>query len=274
MIPRPRKQFGQHWLRSDKALQEIVAAAELSETDRILEIGPGTGILTHQLLPLVDAVIAVEIDRDLCKLLRHEFESVDRFFLIEGDFLSLDITTNVAQWQSLQRVNKVVANIPYNITGAILEKLLGTIAQPNPEPFDTLVLLMQKEVAQRLVAQPGSKAFGALTVRVQYLAACEWIATVPAKAFQPPPKVDSAIVRLRPRAFTPAANNPKWLDTLVRLGFATRRKMLRNNLNSVVERDRLSQILTDLQINPQARAEELGIADWVALSNRLETGAF
>ena len=167
--------------------------------------------------------------------------------------------------------NKVVANIPYYITGPILEKLLGRISAPNPHPFDQIVLLIQKEVAERVCARPGSRVFGALSVRVQYLADCDLVCTVPAKAFQPPPKVDSAVVRLKPRPIQVAAHDPKYLEQLVTLGFATKRKMLRNNLGSIVERDRLTDVLTQLGLNPQARAEELGIADWVALSNTLSS---
>lgn len=264
-----RKQFGQHWLRSDTVLRQIVAAAELKESDRILEIGPGTGILTEQLLQKAGAVAAVEIDRDLCKRLVNRFGRSPNFLLLQGDVLTLDLDPLLKDFPNFQNPNKVVANIPYNITGPILEKLLGTIAQPNPHPFDSTVLLVQKEVADRLCAKPGSKAFGALTVRVQYLATAEWVCHVPAKAFQPPPKVDSAVVRLVPRELTAPANDPKHLDSLVRMGFATKRKMLRNNLQSVVERDRLTALLESFQINPQARAEEIGLEDWIKLSNTL-----
>jgi 16S rRNA (adenine1518-N6/adenine1519-N6)-dimethyltransferase len=267
MTPQPRKQFAQHWLRSDKALNQIVAAAALSKCDRVLEIGPGTGILTRRLLPLAESVVAVEIDRDLCQLLAKQLGKVENFLLLQGDFLSLDLDTSLTSFPAFQNPNKVVANIPYNITGPILEKLLGTISQPAAKPFDSIVLLVQKEVAQRLYAKPGSKAFGALSVRVQYLAECELICIVPAGAFHPPPKVDSAVVRLRPRMTEPPADDPKHLETLLKLGFAEKRKMLRNNLKGIVERDRLTQLLEQLEVNPQARAEDLSVAQWVALSN-------
>jgi 16S rRNA (adenine1518-N6/adenine1519-N6)-dimethyltransferase len=264
---RPRKQFAQHWLKSEKALNEIIQASQLQSTDCVLEIGPGTGILTRRLLPLVQSLVAVEIDRDLCKVLTKEFGRKENFLLVQGDFLELDLPSLLAPFPAFQNQNKVVANIPYNITGPILEKLLGTIANPNLEPYDSIVLLVQKEVAQRLAAKPGSKAFGALSVRVQYLAECELIYTVPAGAFYPPPKVDSAVVRLVPRQFEPQATDTRRLETLVKLGFGEKRKMLRNNLQSVVERDRLSQLLEKLEINPQARAEQLSVSQWVALAN-------
>ncbi len=278
MTPKARKQFAQHWLRSEEALNSIVAAAQLqksdgaahtSKADRILEIGPGTGILTRRLLPNVQSLVAVEIDRDLCKLLVQKLRSFDNFLLLQGDFLNLDLDANLASFPNFQHPNKVVANIPYNITGPILEKLLGTITQPADKPFDLIVLLVQKEVAERLYAKPGSRAFGALSVRVQYLAECELICNVPAKAFSPPPKVDSAVVRLHPRQIEPKALNPKQLDNLVKLGFSSKRKMLRNNLKSVVESDRLAQLLEQLDVNPQARAEDLSVQQWVALANEL-----
>ncbi len=270
-LPKTRKQFGQHWLRSEAVLDAIVAAAELTggSADRVLEIGPGTGVLTARLLPLVNRLVAVEIDRDRCAQLVRQWGKTDHFLLLQGDFLSLDLDRLLADFPSFAAPNKVVANIPYNITGPILEKLLGTIAHPNPRPFDSIVLLVQKEVADRLCARPSSRAFGALSVRVQYLADCQWITHVPAKAFQPPPKVDSAVVRLIPRPIAHPATDPAHLDRLVKLGFANKRKMLRNNLDSLVERDRLLALLDSLQINPQVRAEDLSVSQWVDLSNGL-----
>jgi 16S rRNA (adenine1518-N6/adenine1519-N6)-dimethyltransferase len=265
-----RKQFAQHWLQSEKALDRIVQAAEIQPGDRILEIGPGTGVLTRRLLPLGSSVVAVEIDRYLCQMLAQKLGKTENFLLLQGDFLSLDLAGLLTPFPTFQKPNKVVANIPYNITGPILEKLLGTIARPNSEPYDSIVLLVQKEVADRLYAKAGTKAFGALSVRVQYLAACEQICLVPAGAFQPPPKVDSAVVRLRPRQLAIAANNPQQLETLVKIGFSAKRKMLRNNLKAVVDSDRLIQMLQELNINPQARAEDLSVTQWVDLSNNLE----
>ena len=269
--PQPRKQFAQHWLRSEKALSKIVKSALLSPSDRLLEIGPGTGILTTQLLSVAQSVVAVEIDTDLCKNLVKRFGNKENFLLLQGDILTLDIATQLQDFANFQNPNKVVANIPYNITGPIVEQLLGTIAEPNPNPFQLIVLLVQKEVAQRITAHAGSKTFGALSVRVQYLADCEYICDVPAKAFYPPPKVDSAVIRLRPRPIEHPASNPAYLERLLKLGFASKRKMLRNNLQSVVSRDQLTQLLEQLEINPQVRAEDLSVEQWVNLANLLET---
>ena len=267
---RPRKQFGQHWLKSELVLDRIVQAAALKSGDRLLEIGPGTGILTQRLLLEVDALVAVEIDRDLCQKLVRSFGKRDNFLLLQGDILSLNLQEYLKSFHPFTNPNKVVANIPYNITGPILEKLLGTIVNPNPRPYQSIVLLMQKEVAERLVAIPSSKAFGGLTLRVQYLAHCEWICPVAAKDFYPVPKVDSAVVRLIPHTIDKPARNPSQLENLIKLGFGSRRKMLRNNLKSVIEGDNLAEVLEQLQINPDCRGEDLSLSQWISLSNLLD----
>lgn len=267
---RPRKRFGQHWLRSEEILEQIVAAAELNPSDRILEIGPGTGMLTARLLPEVAALVSVEIDRDLCKKLVKKFGKVNNFLLLQGDFLELDLQQTLTAFPKFQNPNKVVANIPYNITGSILAKLLGKIATPAIAKYDSIVLLVQKEVGERLIATPGTKAFGALSIRVQYLASCEIICDVPAQAFYPPPKVDSLVIRLSPRAIANPADNPRQLETLIKLGFANRRKMLRNNLKTIVAIEDINELLSKLNFNPQCRAEDLSLQDWITLSNNLK----
>ena len=264
---RTKKRFGQHWLQSDKVLDQIVVAAKLKSSDRVLEIGPGTGILTRRLLGTAESVLAVEIDRYLCKKLTKKFKDYHNFLLLQGDFLTLDIAQLVQPFPLFQNQNKIVANIPYNITGLILEKLLGTISQPNITNYESIVLLIQKEVGDRLTAIPSTKEYGALSVRIQYLASCESICDVPAKAFYPPPKVDSVVVRLRPHTLSNPAHNPRQLQTLVKLGFSSRRKMLRNNLKSIIEVDDLNNLLEKLEINPQSRAEDLSLEDWIRLSN-------
>ncbi|MDJ1177416.1 16S rRNA (adenine(1518)-N(6)/adenine(1519)-N(6))-dimethyltransferase RsmA [Roseofilum sp. BLCC_M91] len=270
MNSQPRKRFAQHWLNSEAILHKIIKASNLQSTDRVLEIGPGTGILTRQLITRAEAVVSVEIDRDLCKKLAKKFGEKPNFLLLQGDILSLNLEDLLSPYPLFQNPNKVVANIPYNITGPILEKLLGKIASPVPKNYESIVLLVQKEVADRLVAHPSTKAFGALSVRVQYLADCELICPVPAKAFYPPPKVESAVIRLTPRSLEQPALNPRHLEQIVTLGFSSKRKMLRNNLKSMIESDRLTPILEQLNINPQARAEDLSLENWVQLSNTLQ----
>lgn len=255
---RPRKQFGQHWLRSDAVLNKILRAGQLQQSDRILEIGPGTGNLTRLLLPFVESLTAVEIDRDLCEKLRKTMNQAN-FELIEGSILDIPLPTGT---------NKVIANIPYNITGEILKKLLGTLAEPIQQ-FEQIVLLVQKEIGDRLAAKAGHKAYNALSVKIQYLADCQFICDVPAAAFYPPPKVNSAVVRIIPRPPLTPTSDPKFLDRLITLGFATKRKMLRNNLISEIDRDRLVLILESMGINAQVRAEDLDVAQWVALSEEV-----
>jgi len=266
---RPRKQFGQHWLKDETVLDRIVIAAELAESDRVLEIGPGTGNLTTRLLSAVSALVAVEIDRDLCRNLVQNYGERDNFLLIQNDFLKSDLFPYLEDFPRFGNPNKVVANIPYNITGPIIAKLLGKIATPASHQYDSIVLLVQKEVGDRLVATPGTKAYGALSIRVQYLASCELICDVPAKAFYPRPKVDSVVIRLRPRQLEAGADNPKQLETLIKLGFASRRKMLRNNLKSLIDLDNLTSVLESLSLNPQCRAEDLTLEQWISLSNKI-----
>jgi 16S rRNA (adenine1518-N6/adenine1519-N6)-dimethyltransferase len=262
-----KKQFGQHWLRNERVLDRIIQAANLTPLDRVLEIGPGTGILTRRLVSATSAVVAVEIDRDLCALLVKKMGNIDNFLLLENDFLNLDLEGTLTDFPNFQKTNKVVANIPYNITGPILEKLLGNILHPADRPFESIVLLVQREVADRLYAKPSTKAFGALSIRVQYLAHCELVCPVLARDFSPPPKVDSAVVRLTPRKLDIAATSPKLLDNLVRLGFGTRRKMLRNNLQSAIDREELIPLLEKLNLSAEVRAEDLSLEQWIQLSN-------
>lgn len=267
---RPRKRFGQHWLKSEQVLGEIIAAADLNPSDRLLEIGPGTGNLTVELLASGVPLLAVEVDRDLCKKLVRKFGDRDNFLLLEGSVLDLDLETMVAPFPQFQNPNKVVANIPYNITGPILEKLLGTIGNPNPQPFQSITLLIQKEVGDRLWATPKTKAFGALSVKVQYLAHCELICPVPPSAFYPKPKVDSAVVRLTPRPFPHRVEHPAFMETLLKVGFSNKRKMLKNNLKSLFTLAQLQEAFTAVHIPENARAEEVSVETWVALSNVLK----
>ncbi|MDX1976525.1 MAG: 16S rRNA (adenine(1518)-N(6)/adenine(1519)-N(6))-dimethyltransferase RsmA [Pseudanabaenaceae cyanobacterium bins.68] len=258
----PRKQFGQHWLKSEKALAKILATAQLQPTQSVLEIGPGTGILTAKILPQVRSLVAVEIDRDLCDRLTQRFKQASNFTLLQADILALPLA-------SLPHApDRVVANIPYNITAPILAKLLGSIAQPVTQ-FNRIVLLVQKEIAQRLTAKPNHKAHSALSVRSRFLAECEFICDVPATAFYPVPKVDSAVVCLSPRQFPLSPQNPKFLDKLINMGYLMRRKMLRNNLEPICDRAQLTDILTNMGIDGQVRAEDLSLEQWIQLSDLL-----
>lgn len=269
MTIKPKKKFAQYWLKSETALNEIILASQLKSSDKILEIGPGKGVLTEKLLPHINKLLAVEIDRDLCKFLVHKYGKLDIFLLLEGDFLELDLAETLTNFPNFADYNKVVANIPYNITGPIIEKLLGTISQPAEKTLESIVLLIQKEVGERLTANPHTKDYGALTIKVQYLASCKIICDVPAKDFYPRPKVDSVVVRLTPKKLNKPADNPRFLDSLIKLGFASRRKMLKNNLKSIIDPENLSDLLIELDLNPLARAENLSLDEWILLSNKL-----
>lgn len=189
-----RKRFGQHWLRDERVLDRILEAAELAEGDRVLEVGPGRGALTERLLGSPAAwVHTIELDRDLVAGLRERFSSQARFSLCEGDVLDVPLTLPDGV-----QASKVVANIPYNITGPLLDRLIGRLDRPVDPPYDRLVLLVQKEVAERIRARPGHSSFSGLSVRLQLLARCESVCPVPPRCFQPPPKVQSEVIRLAP----------------------------------------------------------------------------
>lgn len=258
-MPHPRKRFGQHWLKDSRIHQAIVQAAQVCPDTTVLEIGPGTGQLTRRLLQQGSQVIASEIDRDLCQVLRQQFAAEPRFHLQEGDFLAMPLPPEATH---------VVANIPYNITGPILGKLLGSPHHPNRQ-WQRIVLMVQKEVAERITATPGQKSYGAMSVRIQFLASCEWICTVPPQAFYPPPKVHSAVIALTPRPYPTPVRDPHWLETLITLGFRNRRKTLANSLHPPLAKDYVAAALMALDRDPRSRGETLGVEEWICLSHLL-----
>ncbi|MFM8260621.1 MAG: 16S rRNA (adenine(1518)-N(6)/adenine(1519)-N(6))-dimethyltransferase RsmA [Vulcanococcus sp.] len=256
---RARKRFGQHWLRDEGVLDRILAAAELTAADTVLEVGPGRGALTERLLAsAVGAVRAVELDRDLVAGLRQRFGSDPRFSLQEGDVLAVELPAATA----------VVANIPYNITGPLLERLVGRLDRPVDQPYRRLVLLVQQEVGERIRARAGSSAFSALSVRMQLLARCSSVCPVPPRCFQPPPKVMSEVVALDPLApeqrLDPAL--ARTVELLLRRCFAARRKMLRNTLAGLLPADGLEALAAEAAIHLQQRPQELAPERWVALA--------
>ena len=270
-MPRPRKRFGQHWLKDSSVHLAMVQAAGLDpevmagrealpqECPYVVEIGPGTGKLTRRLLAAGARVLGYELDRDLCRVLRQNLGDEERFTLIEGDFLQRPLP---------QEAQLLVANIPYNITSPILKKVLGSPETPVRQ-FQSIVLLVQKELADRLTAEPGTKAYNALSVISQFLAECETVRLVSRKAFQPPPKVESAIIRLTPRVHEAVPQDSRWFSVLVRQGFAMRRKTLANTLQSLADKPAIHAALAEIGRPPMSRAEELTVADWVAFSNAL-----
>ena len=262
-----RKRFGQHWLRDERILDRILEAAELAPGDRVLEVGPGRGALTDRLLSSPAALVhAVELDRDLVAGLKERFSSRQQFSLCEGDVLEVPLTLPDGFPAS-----KVVANIPYNITGPLLDRLIGRLDRPVDPPYQRLVLLVQKEVAERIRARPGHTSFSALSVRLQLLARCESVCPVPPRCFQPPPKVQSEVIRLDP---LPAEQRPdpelcRSVERLLKQAFLARRKMLRNTLSAVRPPQELKQLALDAGIDLQQRPQDVDPQNWVALARGL-----
>ncbi len=263
---RASKRFGQNFLIDRNVLHKIMEAAEIDRTDRVMEIGPGLGTLTAELLDCAARVVAVELDRTMLEVLRHELGEAGNLVLVEGDILRLD-------WEELwQREFSghpaiVLGNIPYNISTPIIIKLL---AYHNLIP--RAVLMIQREVADRLQAKPGKKDYGALTVAVAYRAAVRRIMTVSPGAFMPLPKVSSAVIRLDmlPQPSV-SVRDEMFFFKVVRGAFQQRRKILANSLadNLDMAKEQIAQAMQAVGIPSKARPEELSPADFGRLSDEL-----
>ena len=256
---RARKRFGQHWLVDQEVLGRIVAAAELEPSDRVLEVGPGRGALTERLLASpAAAVAAVELDRDLVQGLQERLGGEPRFSLTPGDVLAV----------ALPAANKVVANIPYNITGPLLERLIGRLDRPVEPPYRRLVLLVQREVGERIRARAGESAFSALSVRMQLMARCRSVCRVPPRCFAPPPRVDSEVIVLDPlppeQRLSP--DLARTVESLLRQAFAARRKMLRNTLGALAPPEELLAWATRAGVDLAQRPQDLSPERWIALA--------
>ncbi len=253
---RPRKRFGQHFLHDRHTLQRIVDAIAPRPEDHLIEIGPGRGALTFLLMQRLPRLTAIEVDRDLARYLRDEAARRDgELQLINEDALKFDFSQLANEPRSL----RVVGNLPYNISTPLIFHLIEAI-----DSLRDLHFLLQKEVVDRLAAQPGSKAYGRLSVMTQYHCHAERLFDVPPGAFQPPPKVDSAVVRLIPHQSPPVtAVEPAHFQALVQQAFSQRRKTLRKSLKQLATRE-------DFQhagIDSSQRPEQLAVQEFVELSN-------
>ena len=249
----PKKSLGQHWLKDPEILADIAEAAELTSDDVVLEIGPGLGTLTSRLLARANSVTAVEFDTDLARKLPGQFPG-KKLAVVNQDILQFDLN-------QLPKNYKVVANVPYYITSKIVEKLMTAENKPS-----IAVLLVQKEVAERIAAEAGNMSV--LSVSVQIFAEAELDIEVPRQFFTPPPKVDSQVVVLRTR------NNPlitpedqRDFFRIVKAGFSAKRKKLRSSLSGGlgIGKGMAEELLKNAGISPDARAEDLAIEDWKRL---------
>jgi 16S rRNA (adenine1518-N6/adenine1519-N6)-dimethyltransferase len=269
-----KKSLGQNFLTEPTILRQIASAAELTTADDVLEIGPGIGSLTEQLAQNAHQVLALEIDQRLLPILADTLAPYDNVTVLNQDVLKSDLATLIRDHFDGQHKVKVVANLPYYITTPILLRLLESGVA-----FDQIVVMMQKEVAERLAADPGSKAYGSLSVAVQYQMTVKLAFIVPKTVFVPQPNVDSAIVSLTRHVTPPAvATDEKVFARLVRGSFAQRRKSLWNNLTALYGKDAttkaaLTEVLAAEKIDPGIRGERLSVTDFVRLANAISAHA-
>lgn len=254
----PKQSLAQNFLTDPLHLARIAAAAELVATDTVLEIGPGLGVLTQLLAAQAGRVIAVELDNRLIEPLRAQFAKQPQVQIVHGDILELAPGTLVQGAEGVAGAYKVVANLPYYITSAVLRHLLEAAVQPTQ-----IVVLVQKEVAERICAQPGDLSL--LAVSIQYYAVPTLVHHVPARAFYPPPKVDSAVLRLdvHPEPVVADVNTESFFR-VVRAGFSQKRKQLVNTLSTGLHlpKAEVMALLDRIGIDPKRRAETLTLAEW------------
>jgi 16S rRNA (adenine1518-N6/adenine1519-N6)-dimethyltransferase len=265
--------LGQNFLKDDAIVKKIVAAVNLKAGDFVLEIGPGKGILTEELSKQAGTVVAIELDRELCKILRNKFSNTKNVEIIESDVLKLDLKklfqNSLTKADKIQNSSyRVIANIPYYITSPIIRLFLE-----NENPPDEMILMVQKEVAERIAAKPGKMSI--LAVSVQYYADAEILFEVGKENFDPVPEVDSAVIRITRHSQLDTRNEEftKNFFRIVKAGFSAKRKTLANNLaNSLhLSKNVVEEKLKTISLNGMARAQELSIDDWKKLALLIET---
>ncbi len=270
---RPRKRWGQNFLQDEEVLGRIVRAAELNKDDLVLEIGAGTGVLTEKLGQAASQVIAVELDERLCKILKERLAGFDNIDIVRNDILKVDLKELVKTFNfQLSTFNslKIIGNLPYYITTPVIFHLLK-----QKSLLTLFVIMVQREVAERLAASPGGKDYGILTLACRYHAGVEVIAPVGREAFFPRPEVDSALVKFRilkePRV---RVGDEKLLFSLIRASFGQRRKTLRNAILAdrrlALKEKELRRALGEAEIEGGRRGETLSLEEFARLSNVLK----
>ena len=247
----PRKRFGQHFLADSGVLDAIVRAIDPQPGDALVEIGPGLGALTDPLLERCERLTVIELDRDLAARLRKR----PQLTVVESDVLQVDFRALAAQ---AGRRLRVVGNLPYNISSPIAFHLLAQVDAVEDQHF-----MLQKEVVDRMAAAPGHKDYGRLSVMLQWRYDIESLFEVPPEAFDPPPRVDSAVVRMVPLPDPPALD-PRLLEELVQVAFSQRRKLLRHTLGRWLEARGQAE-----GFDLQRRAEQVPVAEYIALAQRV-----
>jgi 16S rRNA (adenine1518-N6/adenine1519-N6)-dimethyltransferase len=259
-----KKSLGQNFLIDQNILRKIIGYAELTSRDGVLEIGPGIGALTEYLARSAKRVVAVEIDQRLIPILKNNLATYEGVKIIHGDVLQQDLHTLLQEeMQGVERIH-VVANLPYYVTTPIIMKLLEERL-----PLYSIVVMIQKEVADRISAEPGGKEYGSLSIACQYYAEVDYCMTVPKNVFIPKPNVDSAVIRLKLRK-TPKVHveDESLFFRIVRAAFAQRRKTIYNNLRTSVPQVKdWQQVLEQNGISPNRRGETLSIEEFGRLSN-------
>jgi len=250
----PKKQFGQNFLTDEQVLTDIVAAGSVESTDTVVEIGPGLGVLTEALCQRAQRVIAVEADRDLAEYVRDR--RLPNVTVVTGDALQVDWTATI------DGDYKLIANIPYSITSPLLRQIFHLPKKPS-----LIVLLIQKEVAERLMAQPGSNDRGFLTLIAEANAQIELVRLVSPGSFYPSPKVDSAVVKIK--LIASRAEEIFW--PAVEAGFRHKRQTLANSLKDVmITKEQSAKMFDELGLNPMARPDDLTFEDWKNLSESIQ----
>ncbi len=256
-----KKSLGQNFLEDTSYIERILEAALLEKGEIALEIGPGLGALTFPLTDQASHVIAVETDPRFTEILLAENKK--NLTLIEGNILDLDLDTLLTSKNIQTKAYSVIANIPYYITAPIIRRLLALHIQPRQ-----IILMVQDEVAERLIAKPGQMSL--LSVMAQYSASVEKLFFVPRVAFSPIPKVDSAVIKITPRALVDNKEEKRFFR-IVKAGFQAKRKTLTNNLTSLTgkSKEELEALLVDLGLRPDIRAQALSLRDWQKLVEKL-----